>query len=230
MSKLTVCLFLIVGHFQCVTAAQEINQYDAAGKRHGVWQKTYESSKQLRYTGSFNHGKEIGVFKFFDSSGGHPTAIKEYTTDSPFVDVTFYTTEGKKVSSGKMKNRKRQGEWLSYHQDGSTIMIKEQYKNGLLDGQRNVFFISGLPALVEQYVDGNKEGKAITYTEEGKVLKSVTYKQDKLEGPAIFYNGYGEKEVTGNYKNNRKHGLWKYYKNGQVDKEIKYPRNKIGVQ
>lgn len=230
MSKLTILFFLITAHINLTASAQALNEYDAQGKRHGSWQKFYDSSKQLRYTGSFNHGKEVGVFKFFDSSGGHPTAIKEYTTDSSFVDVTFYTTEGKKVSTGKMKDRKRHGEWLSYHQDGATIMIKEQYNNGLLDGQRNVFFISGLPALVEQYVDGNKEGEAITYTEEGKVLKSVTYKQDKLEGLAIFYNGYGQKEVEGTYKNNRKHGLWKYYKNGQVDKEIKYPRNKIGVQ
>ncbi|GAA4239505.1 hypothetical protein GCM10022291_34080 [Postechiella marina] len=41
----------------CSVSAQNINQFDAQGKRHGVWKKNFENTKVLRYEGTFNHGK-----------------------------------------------------------------------------------------------------------------------------------------------------------------------------
>ncbi|WP_035337548.1 toxin-antitoxin system YwqK family antitoxin [Dokdonia sp. PRO95] len=230
MTRLTILLVILVAQYQQLSMAQSYNQYDDEGKRHGQWQKFFDGSKQLRYTGTFDHGKEQGTFNFYDIKGGHPTAVKIYTPDSPHIDVTFFTTDGKIVSKGKMNGRERLGEWLSYHQDGKSIMIKERYVNGKLEGERMVYFINGLLAQQEFYKRGLKEGKTIYYSEEKKVLKELQYKNDQLEGPVRLYNGFGQLEIEGAYKNNRKHGLWKYYKNGTVDKEIKYPRNKIGVQ
>ena len=230
MSRLTIVLVIITSHYQQLSVAQSYNQFDEDGKRQGLWQKTYDNDKQLRYTGNFSHGQEVGTFNFYDIKGGHPTAVKVYTTDSPYIDVTFFTTDGKMVSTGKMKGRARAGEWLSYHQDGKTIMIKENYENGKLEGERTVNFMNGLLAQQEFYKQDLKEGKATYYSEEKKVLKELQYVNDKLEGPVRLYNGFGQLEVEGAYKNNRKHGIWKYYKGDKVDKEIKYPRNKIGVQ
>ena len=48
--------------------AQEYNKVDANGKKHGVWKGIYEESKRPRYEGTFDHGKEIGMFKFFDDN------------------------------------------------------------------------------------------------------------------------------------------------------------------
>lgn len=230
MSKLTVLLLILVSHVQYSIIAQNYNKVDDAGMRHGLWQKTYEGIEQLRYTGRFDHGQEVGTFKFYDKKGGHPTAIKMYALGSAVLDVHFYTTEGKKVSAGKMEDRKRVGEWLSYHQDGKTIMIKEAYVDGALEGARTVYFINTKLAQEEFYKKGMKQGKAIYYSEEDKILKELEYVDDQLEGPVRLYNGFGQLEVEGTYKNNRKHGIWKYYKGEKVDKEIKYPRNKIGVQ
>ena len=44
---------------------ESINQLDSAGKRHGVWKKYFDKTKQLRYQGQFDHGKEIDTFKFY---------------------------------------------------------------------------------------------------------------------------------------------------------------------
>ena len=38
------------------------NQVDANGKRHGKWTKYFEGTEQIRYTGEFNHGQEVGTF------------------------------------------------------------------------------------------------------------------------------------------------------------------------
>ena len=46
-------------------AQESLNQFDANGKRHGVWKKTFEGTNVLRYEGEFHHGKEIGLFKFY---------------------------------------------------------------------------------------------------------------------------------------------------------------------
>ena len=54
-------LFLIV---TSLVYAQDINQFDESGKRHGVWKKYFEGTKQLRYEGKFDHGKEVGKFLF----------------------------------------------------------------------------------------------------------------------------------------------------------------------
>ena len=55
---------MILLFFVCVMGwSQDINQFDAEGKRHGVWKKNFEGTDQLRYEGEFDHGKEIDWLK-----------------------------------------------------------------------------------------------------------------------------------------------------------------------
>lgn len=213
-----------------VAQSQEINQMDAQGLRHGLWQKNYKGSKQLRYTGTFNHGKEVGDFKFYDKSGGHPTAIKTYTEGTDLLDIIFYTKSGKKISEGKMKDRLKEGEWLYYHKDGKAMMAKEVYRLDKLEGKRFVYFENGKKAQETNYNNGLREGQEIHYNENGIVLKEFVYQNDKLEGPVKLYNYDGSLLREGQYKANRKHGYWKYYANGELEKTVKFPQNKIGVQ
>lgn len=227
--RFSIYLVLLFLSIQQLALAQEVNSFDQNGKRHGDWQKKYDGTQQLRYEGTFDHGKEIGLFKFYDRKGGHPTAIKKYTPGATAIDVNFFTTDGKKVSEGKMIGRQRDSLWISYHQDGKTIMIEETYDKGLLLGKRKVYFISGNLAQIETYKEGKKEGPAFYYSDEGKVLKEFNYENDQLQGLAKFYNGFGQLAIEGFYKNNRKHGIWKYYEDGKVAEKFKYPQNKIGV-
>ncbi|MFC4634443.1 toxin-antitoxin system YwqK family antitoxin [Dokdonia ponticola] len=229
MSKLNFFFFLISFCFVFIGNAQEYNNLDGNNKKHGNWQKVYEGTNQLRYEGTFDHGQEIGTFKFYDRKGGHPTALKIYTAGDAFLDVIFYTTEGKKVSEGKMKERSREGKWIYYHQDGTTVMTEEFYKNDLLDGMRTVYFESGAVAQRMEYVNGKANGIETHYSEEGVVVKTYTHVNGELHGPVKLYNLEGVILREGNYKNNQKHGVWKYYKNGQLDKTLTFPLNKIGV-
>ncbi len=223
-----IFIFLII-IFQNDTSAQIVNKYDSQGLRHGLWQKFYEGTKQLRYSGTFDHGKEIGSFKFYDKSGGHPTAVKTYTSGSDLLDVSFYTKSGNLISKGFLKNRNKYGEWLYYHQDGTTLMTKESYVDNKLTGMRIVYFQNGQKAQETQYKNGVKEGKETFYNEKGIVLKEFLYVNDMLEGLAKLYDYDGTISKEGSYKSNRKHGVWKYYNNGKVNKTITFPQNKIGV-
>ena len=66
ISKKIIAGLLLLNTFFVV--AQEVNKSDANGKKEGVWKGTYEVSKRPRYEGTFSHGKETGVFKFFDDT------------------------------------------------------------------------------------------------------------------------------------------------------------------
>ena len=72
-------LFLICFLSVFIGQAQgDINQMDAEGKRHGVWRKHYNNNR-IRYSGTFDHGKEIGVFKYYSASNSDfPILVREY--------------------------------------------------------------------------------------------------------------------------------------------------------
>lgn len=224
---LNFCFFFLV--FVSNSVSQETNSFDENEQRHGVWQKYFKGTKQLRYIGTFDHGKEVGAFKFYDKSGGHPTAIKRYTKGTNLLDVLFYTKSGDLISKGSMNGKNKEGEWLYYHRGSTTIMTKENYQNNKLHGTRIVYFENGNMAQEIQYIHGLKQGKDIHYNEKGIILKEFIYVNDILEGPVKFYNSDGSLLREGQYKNNRKHGLWKYYRNGAIEKTIKFPQNKIGI-
>jgi antitoxin component YwqK of YwqJK toxin-antitoxin module len=137
MKFLLCSLFL---SFSCVTilGAQEVNKLDTNGERHGLWQKNYGGTDQIRYEGTFEHGKEIGTFKFYcEDCKKVPMAVKEFELGSDIVDVKYYTPKGTLVSQGKMEGKNRVGEWLYFHKNSSKVMTSEFYKNGKLNGQKN---------------------------------------------------------------------------------------------
>lgn len=229
MIKQNLIFFVFCVIFQFSAIAQEVNNIDENGKKHGTWRKFYEGSKQIRYQGAFDHGQEVGTFKFYDPKGGHPTAIKIYTVGNELLNVIFYTTAGKKVSEGKMKQRSREGKWMYYHQDGIKVMTEEYYVNNLLEGERVVYFENGAVAQRVNYTKGKEDGIETHYSEEGIVVKTYTHVDGKLHGPVKLYELNGTLLREGNYKDNKKHGTWKYYKNGKLDKTVKFPRNKFGA-
>ena len=62
-------IVLFVHFFVIIAFAQKNNQMDADGNRHGIWKKNFDNTQQVRYEGEFNHGKEIGLFKFYKLLG-----------------------------------------------------------------------------------------------------------------------------------------------------------------
>lgn len=230
MIKQLIFFSLLFSILSYNAASQEFNMFDKDGLRHGKWQKFYEGTKQLRYSGQFNHGKEIGTFKFYDRSGGHPIAVKVYTPETALLDVSFYTKSGKLISRGFMKGRGKEGEWIYYHKDGQSIMSKESYIDNLLEGERMVYFENGKLAQRTTYKNGLKNGNDIHYNEKGIITKEYLYQDNKLEGLVKLYDSDGVLIKEGFYKNNKKDGNWNYYKNGELVKTVKFPQNKIGVQ
>ena len=225
--KLIVFIFFLGIVFSSVDAfsQEEINQLDDQGEPHGIWKKYYEGTEQLRYEGKFEHGKEVGEFRFYcEDCKDKPVAIKNFKGKDGIAEVKYVTKKGAIISEGKMKGKDRIGEWITYHKNSKIPMVRETYLDGKLSGKRSIYYPIG--TLTEELIfsQGLKEGENLFYSPEGVTIKKLHYKDDKLHGPAAFYDGHGNLIIEGTYKDDKKHGLWKYYKDGKVAVEETFPK------
>jgi antitoxin component YwqK of YwqJK toxin-antitoxin module len=224
-SKITMkhTLFLIITLlFVGNLSAQDINQFDANGKRHGIWKKNFEGTTQPRYKGEFNHGKEVGLFKFYKliKKKSVLTATKQFSANDNSAYVTFLSSRGKVISEGKMIGKIYVDKWKYYHKNSNAVMQTETYDaNGLLQGEKLVFYKDGVVAERANYIDGKLQGESKWYSVKGVVLKAFIYVDDELHGTAKYYNPKGELIVEGQYKKGKKSGTWRYYENGELTKE-----------
>jgi len=92
-----------------------------------------------------------------------------------FSDVPF-TGEVTGKSQGNLKNGKKYGDWISYHDNGQ-LAEKGNYKNG------------------------KKDGDWVSYWEDGNLLAKGVYKNGEMDGDWVGYWEGGESmELTGTYK------------------------------
>lgn len=211
-------LFFVILFSSKFSVAQDYNKLDANGKRHGLWKK-FHPNKRIRYIGTFEHGKEKGIFKYYDiRSSKYPAATREFSPISDIVWVKFYTLEGKLRSKGKMKGKNRIGKWIYYFPNGN-LFSEESYKDGKLDGILTDYYSNKKVLQTIEYKNGKKEGLHKKYSDDGVLLEEITYQNNIANGLAKYYNTKGQIKEVGVYKQGRKHGKWLYYIDGEVISE-----------
>lgn len=197
--------------------AQEINQLNPKGNRHGLWKGVYEKSKRPRYEGVFNDGKETGIFKYFDDTkAGTVIATRDFSKGNGSCYTIFYDQKGNKVSEGVLLNRIPEGEWKYYHFEKNAIMSVENYKKGKLHGEKKVFYKDGTLAEISNYSNGVLNGVYKKYAENSNLLEESGYKDGHLNGAVSYYDGANNLVFKGEYKNGKKVGYWETYENGKL--------------
>lgn len=213
-------------------AQEKVNQFDAKGARHGIWIKYFELNNQLRYTGQFNHGKEIGVFKYYDINNDKiPIVIRAFNTANDMAEVSFFSLSGVLESKGKMQGKNRIDKWLFYHKDGKTVMAEEFYKDGLKNGESKVYYTNGKVTEIAHYLNDKLNGNYKRYSPFNFLYQDLTYKNDELDGLAIYYDPKNGLIVSkGSYKENKRVGTWEHYEKGKLvrteESEVKTKKNK----
>ncbi len=219
--KKIVFLFLLFGAF-IANAQDKINQLDDKGERHGLWRGTHKESNRVRYEGTFNHGKETGIFKYFDDTkAGTVIATRDFSKGDGSCYAVFYDQKGNKVSEGKLVNKLPEGEWKYYHFESKQLMSQEFYKEGKLEGVRKVFYKDGILAEETSYKAGIKVGNSKTYSEKGQLIDAHIYKNGQYDGIASYYDGLGNKMYEGSYVNGKRVGTWKFFEKNKVIKQVK---------
>lgn len=216
--KKNIALFTAFFLMSITLFAQEAaNKMDSNGQRDGLWKGNYSESKRPRYEGTFNHGKETGIFKFYDDTKASKLmATRDFTAKDGSCYTIFYDTKGYKVSEGREVNKMNEGEWKIYHKESAVIMASEMYSKGKLTGVRKVYYPNKALSEETGYVNGTKEGIYKKYTDKGIVLEDAMYKNDVFHGPATYKNTSGGLVAIGQFTNGKKSGIWKYYENNKV--------------
>lgn len=205
---------------QSISSQTDVNRLDEKGQKHGLWKGSYEESKRPRYEGTFNHGKEIGIFNFYDDTKTKSIiATREFNAKDNSAYTIFYDQKKNKVSEGKVVNKLFEGPWKYYHKGSKTIMTIENYRNGKLEGLRTVFFPNGSIAEEMNYKNNLKEGVYKKYTEKGIVLEESIFKNNEYDGLAIFKDSDGNVASKGKFIKGKKAGIWQFFEKGKLVKE-----------
>lgn len=224
MNKLIIVILVLVSS---MSFAQDINKKDADGNRHGKWSKNFESTNVLRYEGKFNHGQEVGTFKFYKNIDGQSvlTASRTFNANSDLADVKFFSSTKNLISEGKMRGKTYVGKWVYYHNKSKVVMTKELYDNkGQLEGLKKTFYLSGQLAKQENYSSGIVVGESRWFSESGKLIRVFNYLNGELHGLTKIYDSKGIIEQEGVYQKDRRHGVWTFYKDGKLVKEEDFTR------
>lgn len=199
--------------------AQSIDALDTKGLRHGIWKGVYEDSKNLRFEGKFNHGKEEGLFTYYANSDKKTVMATRNFDKKNNAYTIFYDEKKNKVSEGNVVNKIREGIWKYYHKGAKTIMTTENYKKDQLEGNRKVYYPNGKMAEDVFYKNNLKNGVSKTYNTSGKLAEDANYINGMLHGNYTIYDEVGSIAVQGQFKNDKKNGIWKYFEKGKIVKE-----------
>ena len=213
-------LVLIFLNVFCIRAQNNFNKLDEKGKKNGPWKGIYEDTKNPKYEGTFEHGKEVGFFTFFDNTKTKKViATREFNPKDNSAYTIFYDQNKNKVSEGKVVNKLFEGRWNYYHKASKAIMTIEYYANGKLEGLRSVFYPNGKIAEEINFKDNLKEGICKRYTENGIVIEESAYKNNEYNGTATFKDSDGSLISKGNFVDGKKAGVWHFYEKGKLSKE-----------
>lgn len=219
--KQFVVLFLVLSSLT-VFSQDNLNRFDEQGKRHGLWKGIHKETNRPRYEGTFIHGIESGVFKYFDDTKvGTVIATRDFSKEDGSCYAVFYDQKGNKVSEGRLVGKIPDGVWKYYHFESSQVMTIENYKSGKLDGNRKVFYKDGKVAEDTNYRLGIKQGNAKTYSEKGMLIDEHIYINGQFDGLASYYDGNGNKMYEGYYNEGKRVDSWKFFENNKVIKEVK---------
>ena len=213
-------LVLIFLNVFCIRAQNNFNKLDEKGNKNGPWKGIYEDTKNLKYEGTFEHGKEVGLFIFFDNTKTKKViATREFNPKDNSAYTIFYDQNKNKVSEGKVVNKLFEGRWNYYHKASKAIMTIEYYANGKLEGLRSVFYPNGKIAEEINFKDNLKEGICKRYTENGIVIEESAYKNNEYNGTTTFKDSDGNLISKGNFVDGKKAGVWHFYEKGKLSKE-----------
>lgn len=187
------------------------NFTDSNGKKQGAWGKKYPGTSVYIYKGSFKNDKPIGTFVYYYKSSKKKAVIKHDVGSNRSV-AFFYHENGRVMSNGIYRNMKKDSVWTHFT-TLNQLSIVETYKNGKLNGKRQVYYLpeklsvkNQIPSRVEFYKNDVLDGEFKEYFQNLKIKTSGVYVDGKKEGLWTEYHETGKKMSIIRYKAGQRHG------------------------
>ena len=149
----------------------------------------------------------------------------------------------------EMKRGKKNGKFIKRYFDGTTEIIA-YYKNDLIEGAENQYYMNGKPSLETHYTKGIKNGIVTSWYSNGLVKEAGYFVNDMFDGDWVnydergllvgegsFVNGTGKRTIYDmmgrmqcetNFIHNKKEGLETHYlSSGEIEKTILFKEDRI---
>ncbi len=175
--------------------------------------KSYDKDGIIYSVTSYKHGKITG-YTYSDKKG--KILAEEKNLGSNYTIKTFLP-DGTKNAEVNYVNSKR--EWESRFYDVHGILkVKENYRNGLLNGIKTTYYPNGNLKSSINYTDGKEDGYYKGYFSNKTLEKEGWYTNGKAEGFWFFYNPKGTLVAENYYHLDQLQGDKKdYSENGRPD-------------
>ena len=130
--------------------------------------------------------------------------------------------DGKKILTGSYEDGRKSGEWIFWDNDVKSILVKNNYLNGVIHGESVHYFDTGEKQKVERFKFGIKDGESKYFHELSKsVKKKGRWKNGKKDGEWNYYWMNQSKWGDVNYSDGILVGVLKLYNmNGVFSKSI----------
>ena len=138
------------------------------------------------HEGYFRAGKPAGEMKRYYPDG-KLQARMVYRGDT--VEAVLYSRKSDCCMRGKYVGRKKQGIWEYFKND--CLLMKEEYRDQVLNGKTVRFFSTGNPAEEKGWVNGKPEGEWKLYYDNGQLRMIAGLKAGKLDGEVKTYSYQG---------------------------------------
>lgn len=209
MRFIGVFLFIV-----CSTIGfSQINQVDANGLKQGVWKKPYENNAVYKFVGQFKDDKPYGKFVYYYESGD-VEAVINFSDDGSVGYSQMYHESGYMMARGKYLNQLKDSTWI-YFDDRGIVSYMEDYKNGMLDGYKVIYYepVDGQYPVAKYYTyrEGILHGDFKSYHPNQQVESKGVYDNGKLHGTVEFFYPNGKYMAMERYQYGVKHGYWVYY-------------------
>ena len=180
------------------------------------------------------------ISKIVDSDNNIIFSFKQYTAekknDNPRSSEYVFKVNGEIVGEGIWKNA---GEFevtsgappdgvYSEFYDSGEVRQTFSFKNGLLNGECRVYFLSGRPEKEGFFRDGKAEGKSRLYYPDGSLKGVSEFKNGIRNGETLLYYKSGSLKAKLFFKNGKPAGEQiMYYENGKPESLTVYDDNGI---
>lgn len=125
-------------------------------------------------------------------------------------------------ANGNIINGKKDGLWLSYHDNGQ-LDSKGEYKNGEMNGAWVYYHNNGILIGKGNWHKGKRDGLWERYYNNGRLWYKGQYNKGVQHGHWATYEHDGQLTEKGHYQNGKKEGAWVTYAyslNGALDSKL----------
>ncbi len=135
---------------------------------------------------------------------------EEQMAGSNAVYVYKTVGDGRLVESGYTVNGKKNGSWMTFHEDNGRIQTLTTWVDGQLNGPTLTFNNRGQIEAKSEYKAGIYDGHVASY-KFGRIEKSTPYVKGKIEGTYEEYNQKGKLLKQIEFKDGVQDGSLKYF-------------------